>query len=161
MEGTTVTDSDGLNSKARRRALLWLAATAGAVVVAIFGYLTIAMPGMDHNSGMTNSDAEATLLSPADFEQHIAIPGMTVVNVHIPYEGQIRSADLNIPYNTISSSAQLPNERSALISLYCKTGRMSTIAATTLRSMGYANVVDLQGGMDAWRASGRNIEDSP
>lgn len=41
--------------------------------------------------------------------------------------------------------------------LYCRSGRTSATAAQSLLRHGYTNVVDLEGGMTAWRAAGRPL----
>lgn len=91
----------------------------------------------------------ATLLEAKDF---------TLVNVHIPYEGEIAKTDLFIAYDQIGSRlAELP-EPEAMIVLYCRSGSMSTTAATTLVRAGYTNVWNLAGGMNAWRAAGFGLQ---
>jgi glyoxylase-like metal-dependent hydrolase (beta-lactamase superfamily II)/rhodanese-related sulfurtransferase len=41
---------------------------------------------------------------------------------------------------------------------YCQYGKISTLAAATLRTMGYTRVVALDGGMEAWAQAGYPIE---
>ncbi len=82
----------------------------------------------------------------------------TLVNVHIPYDGEIPQTDLFIPYDKIEENAdRLPQEKNAKIVIYCRSDRMSNIASENLVEMGYMNVLNLRGGMKAWKASGHNL----
>lgn len=81
------------------------------------------------------------------------------VNVHIPYEGEIKATDAFIPYDEIANNLEkLPKDRSAKIVLYCKSGRMSEIAARELSRLGYTRVSHLSGGMIDWEKNGYEIE---
>jgi rhodanese-related sulfurtransferase len=44
---------------------------------------------------------------------------------------------------------------------YCQFGKISTLAAATLRTMGYSRAVALDGGMESWARAGYPIEKSP
>src|SRR5262249_23664034 len=44
---------------------------------------------------------------------------------------------------------------------YCQFGKISTLAAATLRTMGYTRAVALDGGMDAWVKAGYPLEKGP
>ena len=77
------------------------------------------------------------------------------VNTHIPYEGEIAQTDAFIAYDQMEQSlSQLPADRKAKIVLYCRSGRMSAIAAESLTRLGFTNVWDLEGGMIAWESAG-------
>ena len=83
------------------------------------------------------------------------------VNVHIPFEGNIAATDLSIPYDEITQPdnlALLPADKDARIVLYCRSGRMSAMAATDLAALGYKNVWDVPGGFHAWEAAGFPVE---
>jgi rhodanese-related sulfurtransferase len=99
-----------------------------------------------------------TRITAAQLEQMLAGPkDFTLVNVHVPYEGEIAKTDLTIPYDQVDAHlAQLPN-KDAKIVLYCRSGRMSDIAARRLVELGYTHIYDLTGGMVAWEASGRSL----
>lgn len=77
------------------------------------------------------------------------------INVHTPYEGEIEKTNAFIEYDSIKANASLlPKEKNSRIILYCKSGKMSKEALSTLKSMGYWNVSHLVGGMDAWQKEG-------
>lgn len=100
--------------------------------------------------------ATVALLPPGDFAA--ALADAFVVNVHVPDEGSIAGTDAAIPYDEVRDrSAELPQDRDAPLAVYCKSGRMSAEAVSTLRDLGYTDVVELRGGMDAWVADGRQL----
>ncbi len=51
----------------------------------------------------------------------------------------------------------LPDPTRRII-VYCEFGRVSTLATHTLRQMGFTAAVALDGGMKAWRESGRAVQ---
>jgi rhodanese-related sulfurtransferase len=81
----------------------------------------------------------------------------TLVNVHIPYEGKIPQTDLFIPFNDIADQVGELPARDAPIVLYCRSGSMSTSAARVLASLGYTNILEVDGGMRAWKSAGYDL----
>jgi glyoxylase-like metal-dependent hydrolase (beta-lactamase superfamily II)/rhodanese-related sulfurtransferase len=61
----------------------------------------------------------------------------------------------NIPRGELELRAdrELPDPTARILT-YCKFGKVSTLAAYTLRSMGYLRAVALDGGLDAWTTAG-------
>jgi rhodanese-related sulfurtransferase len=81
------------------------------------------------------------------------------INVHIPFEGNIPATDLSIPFDEIDQSLeQLPTNKDAKILLYCRSDRMSRIAAERLVELGYTNIWNLDGGFNAWENAGLPLE---
>jgi glyoxylase-like metal-dependent hydrolase (beta-lactamase superfamily II)/rhodanese-related sulfurtransferase len=70
------------------------------------------------------------------------IPGA----VHLP-RGQLE----------LRANAELPDPTARILTC-CEFGKISTLAAATLRELGYARVVALDGGMHAWREAGYDLE---
>jgi len=78
-----------------------------------------------------------------------------LINTHIPFEGNIPSTDLSVPYNEISAYLdKLPADKDAEIVLYCRSDSMSRSAAEDLSKLGYTNLKNLAGGFNAWNAAG-------
>jgi len=97
-----------------------------------------------------SADELAAMLKNKDF---------VFINVHIPFAGDIAQTDLSIPYDEIEQNlSQFPTDKNAKIVLYCRSGRMSQIAAEKLVSLGYTNIWNLKGGMVEWEQAGFEIE---
>lgn len=81
-----------------------------------------------------------------------------LVNVHVPYAGEIERTDAFVPYTEVAARApRLWPDRRAKLVVYCQTGRMSAIAAEALVRLGYRDVLDLEGGMVAWERAGFSL----
>ena len=78
-----------------------------------------------------------------------------LINVHIPYAGEIPQTDLFIPFDQLEKfKDQLPEQKDSKIVVYCRSGSMSDMFTRQLAERGYSNVYDLVGGMKAWQKAG-------
>lgn len=94
-------------------------------------------------------------ISPAQLQPMLRRKDFTLINVHIPYAGEIPGTDAFIPYSQAGARVprRLPDRRAKIV-VYCQTGRMSAVAAEALARAGYTAVFDLAGGMVAWQQAG-------
>ncbi len=98
-------------------------------------------------------------ITPEILNNLLAKKDFTLINVHIPFAGNIPQTDLSIPFDQIEQNLdKLPADRNAKIVLYCSSGHMSSIAAKKLVELGYTNIWNLAGGMSAWRKDGFQLE---
>lgn len=99
-----------------------------------------------------NAEGLNTMMKNKDF---------TLVNVHIPFAGDVPNTDLSIPYNEITETSylsQLPDDKDAKIVLYCRSGRMSQIASEELVALGYTNIWNFKNGMVEWEQAGFELD---
>ena len=137
--------------------------TAGCCLAMLLSVACSGTPMGDHDAAaggpatlsVTSVPLSSKLLAPPDFAAVLAESGRVMINVHVPDEGDIEGTDLSIPFDQIDVSApRLPADPTTLLAIYCRTGRMSAVAARTLSRLGYSNIVELDGGMQAWAAAG-------
>lgn len=101
-----------------------------------------------------------TSIPPRELVTVLETQDVVLVNVHVPYEGEIEGTDAFIPFDQVAARlGELPVDRTAPVVLYCRTGRMSTVAAERLVGLGFTNIVELAGGFEAWRSAGYPLVD--
>lgn len=95
-----------------------------------------------------------------DLADLYAAKPFALVNVHVPYEGEMPGTDAHVPFDQVGSHlSSFPEDKSAPILVYCRSGRMSDEAAAVLADLGYRNVMELDGGFRAWQAAGQPFDD--
>jgi len=130
-------------------------------VVALFALVILGVSAQPN--GEPVPDDLATLLEPMALQEFLADPpdGFFLVDTRTPQEyvdGHIPTA-IQIDYRDIGSSPPT-DDKDALIILYCRSGNRSNVAAQTLASLGYTQVLDW-GGIIDWPfeiVSGSNPE---
>lgn len=143
----------GLGAVARTLALamvllLTLALSLGAVT----GCSSNGEEAEEEDSG---GDATYRDISPDELAEMMEDKDFLLINTHIPYEGDIPKTDLSIPYDEASAHMdKLPEDKDAQIVVYCRSDRMSRIAAGVWAEAGYTNILNLDGGFVAWKEAG-------
>lgn len=97
-------------------------------------------------------------MGPAEFARAVAEPDRVTVNVHVPFEGDIPGTDASIPYDEVRALADRLPPPGTPLAVYCRSGSMSAEAAPVLQSLGYVDIVELRGGMQAWTDAGRRLD---
>lgn len=101
------------------------------------------------------ADAGCTHIGPSQLAQMLEEKDFLLINTHAPYGFQIEQTDAHIPIDDEGRwLSRYPEDRTAKIVLYCRSGKWSTVAAEHLAASGYTNLWHLDGGMVAWHAEG-------
>ena len=163
--GTTSRRSAG--SGGSRRWVLLASGLAVVLIAVVAGWAILSgSPGKGSpaaSSGVQGTVVQAngghwTNITPDTLAGMLTAKDFTLLNVKTPYIGEIAGTDLYIPYTDLAARAsQLPSSKSARIVVYCRSGNESAIAAQTLIDLGYTNIDNLDGGMNAWTSSGRAL----
>jgi len=88
--------------------------------------------------------------------------GFVLIDVRSPEEHQggfIPGTDFNIDFRDIQNRhKELEAELDSHVVVYCQSGHRSNIAAETLMRLGYKNVYNVEGSMNAWEEARYPIE---
>ncbi len=132
---------------------------AGLLVLASAGWEPAAADaGLDMRTVAVEGGGRYTDASTTVLARMLAKKEFLLVNVHIPYEGEIAGTDLALPFDQVETNlARLPTDKNARLVLYCRSGSMSSIAARALVRLGFTDVWNLDGGMVAWQEAGHPL----
>jgi rhodanese-related sulfurtransferase len=103
----------------------------------------------------SGTEGKYTDISPLALKSMMKAKNFYLINVHIPYAGEIPGTDMFVPYAEIGQKLDLPKD--SKIVLYCRSGPMSRIAAETLVKQGYTKIYNLEKGMIDWQQNGYGL----
>ncbi|MBO9562722.1 MAG: rhodanese-like domain-containing protein [Niastella sp.] len=103
-----------------------------------------------------------TNVSPAAFEKGLQVKGVQLLDVRRPEEykeGHLKGATLANWQDEKQFQAQAAKlDKSKPVYVYCLAGVRGDKAATWLVKNGFTNVVNLDGGIKAWKEAGKSLE---
>ena len=94
----------------------------------------------------------ATLIDLRESEE-LKQNGRIAGSIHAPRGMLEFYADPSLPYHKPEF------DKNKRIILYCASGGRSALAVKTLKQMGYTNIAHLDGGLKAWKDSGKQVLD--
>jgi rhodanese-related sulfurtransferase len=132
-------------------------------VIALFGLILLSACQTGQTSVLGKQievgNGAYTEISVDELRSMLENKDFVLVNVHIPFEGDIPDTDVSIQFDQIAENLdKLPADKDAKIVLYCRSDRMSTISSETMVSLGYTNIYNLDGGMVDWEKAGLDLE---
>jgi rhodanese-related sulfurtransferase len=116
---------------------------------------------MLHVAGCAQS-AKNTLLPPAEFQKELSeSKDALLIDVRTPAEfaaGHLPGA-VNINFNSPDFKAQIGKlDKHKPVFVYCAVGGRSGSATSQMSAMGFPKIVDMQGGINAWKSAGKTVE---
>ena len=123
------------------------------VILAAASLLASAPAGAQDANG-----ASLPSVTPAQLADMLKVKHFFLVNVLPTYQGEIPQTDAFVSYKeTLDRLDLFPPDKSSTVVLYCLTGRSAVIAQKDLLDAGYANVLVLAGGLQAWEREARPV----
>jgi rhodanese-related sulfurtransferase len=113
---------------------------------------------IDDDTTTAPPEAKLEPISPNDLAAALEDKDFLLINVHVPYSGEIGGTDTHIAYTEIDELvAYIGPDLGSKVVLYCLSNMMSMSAGNELVDRGYYAVKYLDGGMSAWEAAGYEL----
>lgn len=121
-------------------------------------YLFLAVAAL---SACNNKQENTQLVNPEKFSEMIAAEEGQVIDVRTPEEfnaGHIKNA-VNINIHDENFESRIESlDKSKAVYVYCKSGGRSADATDVFKEKGFKNIIELDGGITAWKEQGKPVE---
>lgn len=113
------------------------------------------------------ANAQIETVSPQEAAEEMASGEVVLLDIREPteWESHIGGA-VQVPRGILESAADptSPAHQSELeparrVIVYCRSGARAALATLTLKTMGYGNVANLGGGINAWKEAGLPVSE--
>jgi rhodanese-related sulfurtransferase len=106
-------------------------------------------------------------VSPTDAQAELAAGMAVLLDIREPVEWSEHIAGaVQVPRGLLEFAADptSPRHRAELdparrVIVYCRSGVRAALAASTLKTLGYVDIANLDGGIAAWKAAGLPVDD--
>jgi rhodanese-related sulfurtransferase len=126
------------------------------MLVAVLAGLSFVAVACGGSKSASAQQSGHRLVSPAEFAEVMARPGTVTLNVLGAGAPRIPGTNLEIAIADLQTTDLLP-PTSVTLAVYCWSGHTSAAAVPVLQQLGYENIAELRGGMEAWQADGRKL----
>lgn len=130
-----------------------------AVIIISVIVLFMLLPKSETVQSPSQSSQISQTVSVSEFETRIADPQNILLDIRTPSEfnsGRIAGA-INIDYYEPGFQSELEKlDKEKQYIIYCNSGNRTSSTLAIMKKMGFKNVVDLRGGITAWKQAGKN-----
>jgi phage shock protein E len=106
-------------------------------------------------------DQTVEVVPPAEFSQKIDVEKGQVIDVRTPKEynaGHIEGAVNMHIYDKDFEQRVDKLQKDEPVYVYCKVGGRSAEAVEILKAKGFTDIIELEGGIDAWQEAGKPVK---
>jgi rhodanese-related sulfurtransferase len=112
--------------------------------------------------------AQIPTVTPQEAQERLGAGGVVLLDVREPTEWETHiPGSVQIPRGILEAKADptSPRHEQALdparqVIVYCRSGARAALAGVTLTELGYTDVVNLAGGITAWKEAGLPTDDA-
>lgn len=109
-----------------------------------------------------HEEIEVKNINAQEFDEMAQKDDIFILDVHTPEQEHIKETDAFIPFDQINEHIdKLPADKTTPVIVYCRSGSMSQQASRELIDLGYLQVYNLEGGLNAYREAKVSVFLSP